>query len=171
MVSSFALLVARLVVGLGLATHGSQKLFGWFGGSGPKGIGAYFATLGFPAPVAFAILAGIGEFAGGLLLAVGWLGPIGPALIITVMLVASLSEHLPHGFFNYNGGYELPAAYAMTALVLAFVGPGSLSIDALVPVAGLAHPEAAWIAIGAGLLIGLVVSAMRRAPHTSEKRA
>ncbi|TAM89290.1 DoxX family protein, partial [bacterium] len=155
MSSAIALLIARLVVGLGLATHGSQKLFGWFGGSGPRGIGKYFESLGFPRPVALAVVAGIGEFAGGLLLAAGWLGAVGPALIIAVMLVASLSEHLPHGFFNYNGGYELPSAYAMTALIIAFVGPGRIAVDAAFPVGSLGAPAVALALIIAAVVIGL----------------
>lgn len=165
MTSAVALLIVRVVAGLGLASHGSQKLFGWFGGSGPKGIGAYFSRLGFPAPVFFAILAGIGEFIGGLLLAVGWLGAIGPALIISVMLVAIVAEHLPHGFYAYNGGYELPSMYAMIALAVAFAGPGALSLDARWPVHALGTVDVSWILIGIGIVLSVIVLSTRHRSH------
>ena len=155
--TSLAFLIVRLVVGLGIASHGSQKLFGWFGGSGLHGTAGWFAKLRFPVPVAFAFLAGVGEFAGGLLLAAGWLGVIGPALIISVMLVASFAEHLPHGFYNYNNGFELPAMYAMGALAIAFAGPGSFALDTIAPVSILSGAEAAWIAIGAAMVLAFVV--------------
>ncbi|TAM56183.1 DoxX family protein [bacterium] len=167
MSTAIALLIARLVAGLGLASHGSQKLFGWFGGSGPQGIGGYFRSLGFPAPVALAVLAGLGEFVGGLLLALGWLGAIGPALIISVMLVASVSEHLPHGFYSYNGGYELPSMYAMIVLIIAFVGPGSLALDSLIGVPALGYPTVAVILILAGIAGGGVTLLLRHAPAPS----
>lgn len=154
--TSLALLIVRLIVGLGMASHGSQKLFKWFGGSGPHGMAQYFAKLRFPVPLAFAILAGTGELVGGVLLAAGWLGAIGPALIISVMIVATFSEHLPHGFYNYNGGYELPAMYAMAALAVAFSGSGVYALDSLAPISILAGPLAAWIAIAAGVVLAFI---------------
>ena len=83
-----ALLIARLLLGGALFAHGAQKLFGWFGGYGVKGTGGFMESLGFrPGPM-FAIAAGLGETGGGLLTALGLGGPIGPALIIMVMIVA-----------------------------------------------------------------------------------
>src|SRR2546428_533738 len=82
-----------------LAAHGAQKLFGWFGGYGLAGTGGFFAGLGFRPGVLFALAAGLGELGGGLLTAAGLFGPVGPALIILVMLVAILAVHWPHGFF------------------------------------------------------------------------
>lgn len=87
------LLIARLIVGLGLSTHGAQKLFGWFGGHGLQGTGGFFESLGFRPGVLFTLAAGVGEMGGALLTAVGFLSPVGPALITVVMLVAILTVH------------------------------------------------------------------------------
>src|ERR1041384_2571298 len=80
------LLVARLALGLTLAAHGAQKLFGWFGGYGIAGTGGFFEQIGFRPGRLFAATAGLTELAGGLLVALGLLGPVGPALIVSVMI-------------------------------------------------------------------------------------
>src|SRR5258705_8114535 len=98
------ILVMRVLFGAAIAAHGAQKLFGWFGGYGLKGTGGFFDGLGYRPGFIFALAAGLGEVAGGLLTAAGFLGPIGPALIILVMLVAIFSVHLPHGFFASSNG-------------------------------------------------------------------
>src|SRR2546430_13473371 len=97
------LFVIRVVFGLVYAAHGSQKLFGWFGGYGIAGTGGFFETIGFRPGKLFAALAGLGEFGGGLLLALGFLGPIGGALILSVMIVAAVTSHLGKGLFAMNG--------------------------------------------------------------------
>src|SRR2546428_9396740 len=88
------LLLARLVIGLVMAAHGAQKLFGWFGGYGIAGTGNFFESIGFRPGRLFAALAGLCAFGGGLLLALGLLRPIGPALILSVMILAALSVSL-----------------------------------------------------------------------------
>lgn len=119
-----ALLIVRLIAGLGFAAHGTQKLFGWFEGGGISGTGAFFESIGFRPGSRFAVAAGLGEFLGGVLLAFGLGGPIGPALMIAVMLVAILTVHKGHGFFTQNGGAELPLMYIAVALTVAVAGPG-----------------------------------------------
>ncbi len=94
---STGLLAGRLVLGLLLAGHGAQKLFGWFGGHGLAGTGAFFESLGFRPGRAFAAAAALSELGGGLLIALGFLGPVGPALIVAVMIVAALTVHWGHG--------------------------------------------------------------------------
>ena len=91
--AAFGLLVARLVIGLLMAAHGTQKLFGWFGGYGLNTTGEFFVQLGFERGRAFAALASVAEVASGLLVTLGFLGPVGPALMISVMLVAAISVH------------------------------------------------------------------------------
>ena len=103
---SAGFLIARLILGLALAAHGAQKLFGWFGGYGLAGTGGFFAGLGFRPGVLFALAAGLGEVGGGLLAAAGLFGPVGPALIVLVMLVAILTVHWPHGFFASSNGVD-----------------------------------------------------------------
>src|ERR1700757_831183 len=96
---SGGLLIARLVLGLGLAAHGAQKLFGWFGGYGLKGTGGYFEQLGFRPGVPFAVAAGLSEFWGGVLWGLGSFTPFGAAPVLSAMLVAIVSVHLKNGFF------------------------------------------------------------------------
>lgn len=124
------LLVLRLVVGLTLATHGAQKLFGWFGGYGLAGTGGFMEQLGFRPGRRAALMAGLAETVGGLLLALGAATPIAAALIVGVMLVATLSVHWTKGFFNHNGGYEYPLVLATVAVITVLAGPGRLSVDA-----------------------------------------
>src|SRR3954470_7218338 len=94
---SAGLLVIRVIFGLLMAAHGTQKLFGWFGGYGLAGTGGFFEQIGFRPGKAFAAAAAASEVTGGILLALGFLGPIGPALIISVMIVAAVSVHWSHG--------------------------------------------------------------------------
>jgi putative oxidoreductase len=120
----------RLTTGLILATHGAQKLFGWFGGPGLDVTGQFFETIGFLPGRRHALMAGLAETGGGLLLALGLFAPIGAALICSVMLVA-VTVHVKNGFFAQNGGYEYAVVLGVAALSVAFTGPGSLSLDAL----------------------------------------
>src|SRR5262249_53716633 len=101
-----ALLILRLVTGLAMAAHGTQKVFGWVGGEGVRGIGLFMQSIGFRPGNLFAISAGLGEFLGGLLLALGFLNPMGSALMIAVMLVAVFTYHKGHGFFTMTNGPE-----------------------------------------------------------------
>jgi putative oxidoreductase len=124
-----ALLLLRLVVGLSFVAHGAQKLFGWFGGGGPSGTAEGFASMGFKAPLPMAIMAGLGEFGGGLLLATGTVTPLATFAICSVMIVAIVTVHLPNGYWVYKGGYELNLAYVAVAIAVAYAGPGAWSID------------------------------------------
>lgn len=156
-----ALLIARLIVGLGLAAHGMQKLLGWFGGYGLKGTGDFFEGLGFRPGRRFALAAGLGEVAGGLLTTTGLLEPIGPGLIITVMVVA-ISVHWPNGFFAQANGYELALVYAVVSVVLAIAGPRTYSLDGLVGFSALPEPTGGWIVTGVAVVVGLANVAVRR---------
>ncbi len=157
-----AILIARLIIGLGLAAHGSQKLFGWFGGYGIKGTGAYFESIGFKPGALFATAAGLSEFGGGLLVALGLLGAIGPALVIMVMLVAALTVHLKNGFFNEKQGMELPLVYIAGALLVAFGGVGAYSLDALFGFVLFASANVAWILVAIAVVLALLNLAARR---------
>jgi putative oxidoreductase len=124
------LLLLRLTAGLTLAAHGAQKIFGWFGGPGLGATGQFFETIGFLPGRRHALMAGLAETGGGLLLALGLFTPIAAALICSVMLVA-MAVHIKNGFFAQNGGYEYTLVLGIAALSFAFTGPGSLSLDAL----------------------------------------
>jgi putative oxidoreductase len=161
---SAGLLVARLVLGLLMAAHGSQKLFGWLGGHGLAGTGGFFDSLGFHPGRAFALAAGLAEFGGGLLLALGFLGPIGPALVLSVMIVAALVVHRPGGLFAMTNGIELPLLYAAGAIALALTGPGAYSLDALLGLESLWAPAVVGTAIAVGVIGGLGNLLVRRVP-------
>lgn len=124
------LLILRLVVGLTMAAHGAQKLFGWFGGHGIRGTADFFESLGFRPGRVFAVIGGAAELGGGLSLAAGLLTPFGAAAVIGMMLAAIVSVHLANGFFVTNGGFEYPFVLAAAAAALAFTGPGAASADA-----------------------------------------
>src|SRR5437660_8839216 len=93
------LLVARLVIGLLMAGHGAQKAFGWFGGYGLEGTGKFMEGLGFRPGRLFAGAAAYSEVVSGVLIAAGLFGPLGPALMLSVMIVAAATVHWKHGLF------------------------------------------------------------------------
>jgi len=155
------LLVLRLVVGLTMAAHGGQKLFGWFGGYGLAGTGGFLESLGFRPGRVHAALAGGAELVGGLLIALGLLTPVGAALVIAVMVVAIVTVHLAKGFFVSDGGAEYNLVIIAASAALAFTGAGAYSLDA---VDGLAL--SGWLpgvlAVLAGLVLGAGALAARR---------
>jgi putative oxidoreductase len=157
-----ALLIVRLVIGLGMAAHGAQKLFGWFGGYGLAGTGGFFEGLGFKPGKLFAAAAGLGEVGSGLLIALGIGGALGPAILVMVMLVAIATVHISKGFFVTNGGWELNAAYISVALMLAFTGFGAYSLDRVLGLNVLTDPRQAWIALGAAVVLALLNLLARR---------
>lgn len=156
------LLVARVVLGLLMAAHGSQKLFGWFGGHGLAATGGMFEHLGFRPGKMFATVAAGTEFTSGILVVLGLLGPIGPALMISVMIVAAASVHLRNGVFATSNGIEVPLLYATGAAALALTGPGAYSLDAALGLGGLSSPMVAGIALAVGVLGGVGNLVVRR---------
>lgn len=158
------LLLLRVVVGLTMAAHGSQKLFGWFGGPGLRRLGAVFDSRGIrPGPLN-AVLAGLAEFGGGLLLTLGFLTPAAGAAIIAVMMVAIVTSHWPKGFFNSGGGFEYNLVLMTAAVAVVSAGPGAASLDYVL---GLRLSGVAWGAtsLAAGIVGAGVILLMRGAPQ------
>ena len=165
---SIGLLLVRVVIGVVMAAHGAQKLFGWFGGYGLTATGEAFSQLGFQPGRAFAAAGSTTEIASGLLVAFGFLGPIGPALMISVMMVAAITVHWSHGLFAPKG-IELPLLYSVAAFGLATTGFGQYSLDAWLGLAGLWAGPVTWIVLIIGIAGGLGNVALRRRPVTEAR--
>jgi len=113
-----------------MAAHGAQKLFGWFGGGGLTGTAAHLESAGFRPGRLNAMVAGVTETAGGVLLAAGLATPSTGAAVTSTMAVAA-ATHAPQGFFAMKGGYEYPAVLGLASGTLALAGAGKLSVDEL----------------------------------------
>jgi putative oxidoreductase len=154
------LFLVRLAFGSLLAAHGAQKLFGWFGGYGIDATGHFLEGLGFRPGRLFAVAAGFGELAAGVLTALGLFGPVGPAWMLSVMIVAAVSVHWPNGLFAMSNGIELPLVFGVVGAALALTGPGAFSVDAVL---GLAlSPAFAWAALAVAVLGAAISLAARR---------
>jgi putative oxidoreductase len=125
----YGMILWRVVAGPALAAHGSQKLFGSFGGGGPAGTRKFFAGLGFRTPLAMAFIAGLNELGGGLLFAFGLLTPFAALALTVVMLNAIGTVHWKKGFFNSAGGFEYNLLIIATAVAVTATGPGRFSLD------------------------------------------
>ena len=126
--TDLGLLALRLGTGGILIAHGTQKLFGWFGGRGLKGAAGAMHAMGFRPGLPNAAIAGLSESGSGLLLTLGAATPAAGAAAVGAMS-AAVAVHKPSGFFNSGGGYEYPAFLALAATGLAITGPGRISID------------------------------------------
>src|SRR5919108_5108452 len=123
---SYGLLLLRVFVGTSFFAHGTQKLFGWWGGYGPQGTGGFFASQGYRWGVPMAVTAGALEAGGGTLLAFGLATPLACALIAVVMLNAIGAVTFKRAFM---AGSELELTYLVVVVALAATGPGRFSLD------------------------------------------
>ena len=158
-------LAARIVIGSLFIGHGTQKLFGWFGGPGPEGTEGMMTSLDLHPPRRNALAAGISETAGGALVVAGLATPLAAAGLIGTMATAIRKVHAANGPWAANGGYEynLVLIAALTALVE--TGPGDMSLDALLG-RKLSGPAWALAALAAGAASSAAVIALgsRSAP-------
>jgi putative oxidoreductase len=134
-----ALLILRLGVGLTLIGHGTQKLFGWFGGPGPIRMNQGFETMGFKPAWPWVGLAIVGEVGGGLSVALGFLTPLGAAGILGAMAMATFKSHWKNGFWLSKGGYEYSLLLLVVSITIGLIGPGRFALDTLL---GINLPEA-----------------------------
>ena len=157
------ILIIRLVIGLTVAAHGAQKLFGWWGGPGMKGWTAAMNHMRIRPATPWAWASAIAEFAGGIGLALGLLDPFPSFAIAGSMLVAIALVHLPKGFFNTKGGFEFNLAILAAVAAVALIGPGPISLDAAL---GIRLPEPATLIVMTLLTLAGVGGALyTRAPE------
>jgi putative oxidoreductase len=163
-----ALLILRIVVGAYLFAHGTQKLFGWFGGGGlAKTTTVMGSMLRFRPVLFWTLAAGLSESAGALLV-LGLLTPLASAGVSAAMLTAILSSHLGKGWFASTRGPELALTNLTVAIAIAFAGPGQFSLDSAL---GISFPEPITLTSLAVLVIlGVAVAFLtRRAPQPATK--
>jgi putative oxidoreductase len=169
---SYGILLLRVVVGLAFIGHGTQKLFGWFGGYGPQGTGGFMASQGYRAGVLMAVAAGLCETTGGTLLALGLATPLAGALLAIVMINAIGSVTFKRAFML---GSELEIAYLTTAVALAAIGPGRFSLDRVIGwddnISGVWWGVAALAAAAAVSLLTLTVGRAGRVAAEQEPTA
>jgi putative oxidoreductase len=161
----------RLLIGGFFIGHGTQKLFGWFGGGGPEGTGQFFESVGIRPGRRMAVAAGATEVTGGALLAAGLATPVAAASLIGVMLTAIKSVHWSKGPWVTSGGYEYNAVLVAVLFTLAERGPGWLSLDRAL---GTERCGTRWalFALGAGAAgSALVDAAARRAVSRTQEEA
>ncbi|GHO73184.1 hypothetical protein KSD_09550 [Ktedonobacter sp. SOSP1-85] len=147
-----ALSLIRVLVGLLFVAHGTQLLFGWFGGAGLAGTIKLTEALGLrPAPF-WGLLAALSQFGGGLLLLLGLLHPLGALAVMGAMLVAILKVHLTHGFWIASGGLEYALLLFLLAGILGLAGPGSYALDNRLSLR-LPRPLSFWAGLAAMILV------------------
>ena len=157
------LLILRLVVGLTLAAHGAQKLFGWWGGPGMKGWTAAMNRMRIRPAAPWAWASALAELLGGLGLAVGLFNPLPSFAIAGSMLVAIALVHLPKGFFTSRGGYEFNLSILAAVAAIALIGPGPISVDSAF---GINLPEPLTLLVMTVLTLGGVAATLLgRAPQ------
>jgi putative oxidoreductase len=163
------LLALRLGTGGVLFAHGSQKLFGWFGGGGIGATAKGMEAMGFRPGAQSAVAAALGEAGGGLLLALGVATPAAGAAAAGAMAGAT-AVHRPGGFFNTAGGYEYPAYLGFVAAGLGLAGPGRYSLDRLTG-HRLNSPTMVMTAFAASTVAAAVVVGRREAAVAAQVRA
>jgi putative oxidoreductase len=163
------LALLRVFVGLLIAAHGSQKLFGWFGGGGIDRTAQMFGSLGYRPRREMAWLGGLTEFGAGLLLAVGLFTAIAAMALIGQFLNVIVAVHMRNGLWNTDRGFEFPLTLATASATFALTGPGLWSLDRAI---GWTFGGIGWFitALLGGLLAGGLVLASRRPEVAAEQQ-
>jgi putative oxidoreductase len=152
-VNESAPMIVRVVQGSLMAGHGAQKLFGSFGGPGLEGTSGFMEMLGMRPGRLWAYLAGLSEFGGGVLTALGLLNPIGPLGVIGSMSMATRKAHWGKPIWVTEGGAELPVLNIAISTALMIREPDRYSLDRLV---GIRLPG--WV--GPVGLVGIILTVL-----------
>ena len=165
-----AVLILRIAAGALLAGHGAQKIFGLFGGPGPRGTREMIASLGLRPAWLWVPLAGLTELGGGFLTILGLLSPLGPLGILASMAIAIFRAHRGKPLWATAGGAELPVLYSAVVIAVAVAGPGRYSVDAALGI--VLPPALVWAAVAAvavGVIAALASSSRPGARQESER--
>lgn len=164
--------LARVTIGLLFIGHGTQKLFGWFGGSGPEGTGQFFEQVDLRPGKRHALAAGAAEAGGGLLFALGAATPLAAAAISGSMITAIKTVHWEKGVWSTAGGYEYNLVLLAAVFGLTENGPGKWSVDAVLGRSRWGTPWAfAALAAGAAGSAAVLAAAEHEAKERAEKEA
>jgi putative oxidoreductase len=147
---NFGTAAMRGIVGPLFVGHGTQKLFGWFGGAGLDATAGGFEQMGLRPGLRHAVAAGAAEAGGGALLALGALTPVAASLITGVMTTAIRKVHAENGAWVTGGGWEYNAVLIAAVAAIADHGPGRPSVDAAM-FPRLKGPALALLAVAAGV--------------------
>ena len=166
--TALGLLILRLTVGLIMAGHGAQKVFGWWGGPGITGWIGGMNRMRIRPAVAWAWMSALAELVGGLAVAVGFLNPLGSLAIAAAMLVAIALVHWKKGLWNGKGGFEFNLLILGAAATVAIAGPGAYSLDGLL---GIHLPEPLTLVVGTvATIAGVAVSLGTRSRPVPETK-
>ncbi|MDU9390387.1 DoxX family protein [Pseudomonas sp. zfem002] len=127
--AGWGMTILRIIVGIIFMAHGSQKLFGLFGGGGLAGTAQFMESLGLTPGMPMAMLSGGAEFFGGLALVIGLLVRPAALALIGLLVVAIFSVHIDNGLFMQNNGYEFALALLGGAVAVLLEGAGRASLD------------------------------------------
>jgi putative oxidoreductase len=130
--AGYGLTVLRVIVGIIFIAHGSQKLFGAFGGDGLEGTGQWMESIGLTPGYLMALLSGSAEFFGGVAVLIGLLARPAALVLIGLLLVAIFSVHIGNGLFMANNGYEFALALLGGSIAILIEGAGRLSVDRVI---------------------------------------
>jgi putative oxidoreductase len=164
-VNEAAPMIVRVVQGSLMAGHGAQKLFGSFGGPGLEGTSGFMEMLGMRPGRPWAYLAGVSEFGGGVLTALGLFKPLGPLGVIGAMSMATRKAHWDKPIWVTEGGAELPVLNIAISTALMIRESDRYSLDRLL---GIRLP--AWVGlVGLVGIILTVLYAEREPDETSQQ--
>jgi putative oxidoreductase len=163
-------LALRGIAGPLFVGHGTQKLFGWFGGHGVEGTGGFFENLGLRPGKRNAIAAGTTEALGGVLLTLGAFTPLAATMVASTMVTAIRTVHGPNGPWVTDNGYEYNAVLIAAMASLVEHGPGSPSVDArLFP--NWHGKRWAAASLGAAIAGSYLVTSLSEPPPREEQEA
>lgn len=161
------MLALRAGIGTIFVAHGLQKLLGWWGGPGWEGWKGWIGSMGLRPSLFWASISLVAELGGGLALIAGLLVPLAAAGLVAQSIVLFKRVHVPNGFWTTNSGIEFPLAFLVGAFAVQLLGPGSWSLDSMLPVDVLYEPAVRWTLLGLAVA-GALVAAYWPVPARSE---